>query len=396
MAPAKMAPARAKADALAERAPREELRAQAQQSQLTAGDWDDNLNFPTFLKYRGAAVGRQHPYGHIDVSTSKVIEVKNAKGEPVRGARVRVLEGKKQLLAATTPADGRVLFVPTLDGASKASVTVQVEGTGQASKELSVTAAGEHSLAVVLSDAQYRRASAMDIAFVLDTTGSMSDELRYLQREIGEIASRVQSAFQPLDLRFALIVYRDVGDQYVVKTFDFGPLSRFQDALAELVANGGGDEPEAVEQALAAMGQLSWSSGDASKVAFLVADAPAHAENERKLFKEMDSARLRGVRLYTVAASGVSDEAELELRTASQLTLGRYLFLTDDSGIGNSHAEPHIPCYVVQKLAGLLTHTLAAEVTGIRGEIPPGEVVRTVGNPQQGSCKGPNGIAYRL
>jgi hypothetical protein len=180
-----------------------------------------------------------------------------------------------------------------------------------------------------------------------------------------------------------------------VSSTDFGPLDRFEKALLAASANGGGDEPEAVDQALAALGQLSWSQGDVAKVAFLVADAPSHPAGRVRTLRAGNDARARGIRLYTIAASDTRPWAELQFRALAQLTLGRYIFLTDDSGVGNAHAEPHIPCYQVQKLAGLIERTLRAEVRGWREEVPPAELVRNVGAPQQGVCTY-EGLAYRL
>ena len=42
------------------------------------------------------------------------------------------------------------------------------------------------------------------------------------------------------------------------------------------------------------------------------------------------------------------------MRQAALVTNGRYLFLTDDSGVGLSHAEPNIACYRVTSLKSLL------------------------------------------
>ena len=39
------------------------------------------------------------------------------------------------------------------------------------------------------------------------------------------------------------------------------------------------------------------------------------------------------------------------MRAMAAATQSRYLFLTDDSGIGNPHAPPAIDCYRVTKLA---------------------------------------------
>lgn len=74
------------------------------------------------------------------------------------------------------------------------------------------------------------------------------------------------------------------------------------------------------------------------------------------------------------------------MRSAAFLTLSEYLFLTDDSGVGNTHAEPHIPCYQVQRLDQLMTRMIQAELTGARVEADPADIIRTVGNPVNGVC----------
>ena len=81
---------------------------------------------------------------------------------------------------------------------------------------------------------------------------------------------------------------------------------------------------------------------------------------------------------------------------AAQLTLGRYIFLTDDSGIGGPHAEPHIPCYQVQLLEHLLIRAIRSELSGRRLPASGTEVIRTVGSPRQdGSCMLQDGtVAY--
>ena len=90
--------------------------------------------------------------------------------------------------------------------------------------------------------------------------------------------------------------------------------------------------------------------------------------------------------MYPVASSGVNGEAELTMRATAQITGGRYIFLTNDSGIGNPHAEPHIPCYVVTKLQGAMIRMVESEMIGHRAEPAPGEVIRTVGSPVDGKC----------
>jgi hypothetical protein len=89
--------------------------------------------------------------------------------------------------------------------------------------------------------------------------------------------------------------------------------------------------------------------------------------------------RKKGVAIYPLACSGYDDAAEFVLRTCAVMTGGQFLFLTDDSGVGDSHAEPHIPYYNVQKLDRLMVRMIACELAGKRIEPEQGEILRAVG-----------------
>jgi hypothetical protein len=226
----------------------------------------------------------------------------------------------------------------------------------------------------------------LDIAFLLDTTGSMGDELSYLQAEIDGITKAIETKFPQTTPRYGLVLYKDKGDVYVTRSFDFGDAATFRARLAEQSAGGGGDLPEAVPEGLTAAMNLSWRAGAISRMAFWVADAPHHPGTEQQVRAQIDVAVQKGVHFYPVAASGTDPLAEYTMRSAAQLTGGRYVFLTDDSGIGNSHAEPHIPCYVVTRFDGAIVRMVESEMTGTHVEPLPAEVIRTVGEPQGGTC----------
>ena len=98
-------------------------------------------------------------------------------------------------------------------------------------------------------------------------------------------------------------------------------------------------------------------------------------------------AQAKGIHIYPVASSGVDGLAELAMRSAAQLTGGRYIFLTDDSAIGGAHAEPHIPCYVVTKFDRALVRMVESEMSGQHVFAPLGEILRTVGSPTDGTCQ---------
>jgi hypothetical protein len=201
------------------------------------------------------------------------------------------------------------------------------------------------------------------------------------------IADFVHSKFAGTSIHYGLILYRDHGDDYLTRVFDFtGDLAKFQSDLNAQSSDGGGDTPEAMEEALALVPQLHWRDGNTARLSFLVADAPPHDYGYKPYLKAVDALRPQGIRLYPVAASGVDPEAEYLMRAGAQATLGRYIFLTDDSGVGGSHEAPTIPCYQVELLSRLLYREIASELSGTRIAVDPADVIRSVGDPQDGVC----------
>ncbi|MCA9705044.1 MAG: VWA domain-containing protein [Myxococcales bacterium] len=207
-------------------------------------------------------------------------------------------------------------------------------------------------------------APVLEIGFVLDTTGSMGDELQYLKTEIRSIAQQIGHEYPNVAQRYGLVVYRDQSDAYVVLHHDFEPLDAFVDHLGGYGAGGGGDFPEAMDQGLQAASALQWSDQDAAKLVFLVADAPPHAEGYRSYVHATGSLASKGVSVYPVASSGVEPVCEYLMRWAARATGGTYLFLTDHSGIGNAHADPHADDYELKSLRDHMLDVIRAELGG--------------------------------
>jgi hypothetical protein len=354
--------------------------------QLTAADWDDNEYFDFYLEALPELRG-QSDLPAFDPSDRIVITVTTPAGAPLSGVRVQVLGDDALELDAPTASDGRLLFFPGHDGSGTAeSLSVRVELPDGSVRNFAPPSADTRHWRIEI-DAPAAPPPALDLAFVLDTTGSMGDELEYIKAEIGDIAARIRTDRPDLSMRFALIVYRDMGDAYVTRRFDFvDDLADFRSDLNVQQADGGGDYPEAMDQAMTDMLELSWRPGNVARVAFLIADAPPHTDRAQRVLDLADASRRKGIKLYPVAASGVSTEAEYVMRIAAQISLARYLFVTDDSGIGNPHEEPHIPCYQVQYLNDLMVHVLRSELEGTRLPVAPESVLRTVGTYENGRC----------
>ncbi len=235
--------------------------------------------------------------------------------------------------------------------------------------------------------------TTLDVAIVLDVTGSMGDEIAFLQAEIGAIRTSIATKYPSAAQRWSLVAYRDRNEPTFIEVVDFNTdVSKFTNALSAQHAAGGGDFPEAPDAALAAARTLQWRGGnDNARLVFWVADAPHHAEYATGMADAVRGLRAQKVHVYPVASSGVDLFTEMTMRETAQFTGGRYVFLTDDSGIGNSHLEPRVPCYFVTKLDKAITRMIDIEMTGVYRAPEPSEQLRNQGSPSStGVCAAAN------
>jgi hypothetical protein len=350
---------------------------------LTAGSFDDNVDpfvfrsFVNKLAQNGALGGladklRGHPITVI---------VKDSAGKPVGNARVKLSANGAASAELTTRSDGRAVFLPPWDNLpASESLSATVTAPTAKNSVTEVIAAGASRWEITVPGIEARRVRNLDLAIVLDTTGSMGDELDYLKAEFRGISAAIHKKFPDLQQRFALVLYRDDGDEYVVRPFDFtNSLGEFHTRLAAQRASGGGDYPEAVHRGLEEANQLRWRDEDTARVLFLVGDAPPHAQFRGRTMAAADALRKKGVAIYPIACSGYDDACELVMRSCAMLTGSQFLFLTDDSGVGGAHAEPRIPYYQVERLERLMIRMIAGELSGQRVEPAASDIIRTVG-----------------
>ena len=204
--------------------------------------------------------------------------------------------------------------------------------------------------------------NVLDIAFVVDATGSMGDEINYLKTELKDVIERVQQENQSLQVRTASVFYRDHGDQYLTHESDFTPtISSTLDFIQNQYAAGGGDFPEAVDEALdATLNRLSWSSEARGRILFLVLDAPPHQADSvvKRMHQLVYKAAAMGVRIIPITGSGINKDVEFLMRSMALATNSTYVFLTDHSGVGNKHLAPSTDNFDVQKLNDLMVNII--------------------------------------
>jgi len=158
------------------------------------------------------------------------------------------------------------------------------------------------------------------------------------------------------------VFYRDQGDQYLTRV---SPFTENIGALINFVkgqnADGGGDFPEAVHTALStAINQQSWSSNARTRLLFLVLDAPPHHEDAviQSIQASIEKAAQKGIKIIPITASGIDKDTEFMMRFMSIATNGTYVFITNDSGIGNNHLSPTVGKYDVEYLNNLMVRLI--------------------------------------
>lgn len=195
------------------------------------------------------------------------------------------------------------------------------------------------------------RGPRIEVAFVLDATGSMGPYIEEARRRIKEIADGLASGTPKPELRFALVSYRDEGDAYVTRIDPFTEsVATIKGALDKTKADGGGDTPEAVLEGLvAAIRQLAWTATDGKtiRLIYLVGDAPAQhyagGPTEQQVAAE---ARKKGIVIHSILVGGsMSTDGRETFDRLARLTEGRMLELRDGvrsavAAAGSSTAPP--------------------------------------------------------
>lgn len=179
--------------------------------------------------------------------------------------------------------------------------------------------------------------AAMDVVFVLDTTGSMGGLIEGAKQKIWSIINHLNQ-YQPQPrLRIGLVAYRDRGDIYITR---HTPLDEDLDTIySDLMgfrAAGGGDIPESVNQALyEAVTRFDWNPDPkALRMIFLVGDAPPHMnyDNDVLYFESCRLARERDIIINTIQCGNASDTRQYWLEIA-QLGGGEYAQIRQDGGM---------------------------------------------------------------
>jgi len=303
---------------------------------VRAGWADDNAQYGRYLGY----LDRFSQSGalKLDVADRIVFTVRDSAGRSVHNCDLTVRNSAGGVLCRRrTYADGRAMFFPR-EFAGRTRRPLKVEARwGQEKLAQPLDIQGRHNVELRFDAGRgVIERAPLDVAFIIDTTGSMSDEIERLRQTLEAIHYQVTQMTPKPDVRFAMVLYRDRGDKYVTKAAPFtGDIEHFARQLKSVAAAGGGDDPEDINEALrVAAKDLNWRPG-ATKLAFLLGDAPPHLDYGQQ-FTYLDFMRdsaERGIKVTAIGASGLDNRGEYVFRQLSQYTMGLFVFLT----YGESH-----------------------------------------------------------
>ncbi len=284
------------------------------------------------------------------------IQVINYSDRPVVNARVYLKNKEGEIIwTALSDNTGKAELWANLYDSTVTSknIYIEVKSEGQTFK-LSNPQKFNDGINFINIPVQCSKPSRANIAFVVDATGSMGDEIAYLQAELADVLTKIKKNHKNVNINTASVFYRDKTDSYLVQKSDFTDnINTTHDFINLQGAGGGGDFPEAVDAGLnTAINELKWTEGSLANVIFLILDAPPH--NDSESIKNMQDltkkAAEKGIKIVPVTASGIDKSTEYLMRSIALATNGTYVFLTDDSGIGNSHIKPTTDEYRVEFL----------------------------------------------
>ena len=177
----------------------------------------------------------------------------------------------------------------------------------------------------------------IEVCFVLDTTGSMGGLIEGAKQKIWAIANEILASEPTPNLRIGLIGYRDRKEAYVTQVHDLS--DDIDDIYAKLMkfqAQGGGDTPESVNQALhEAVTKIKWNkSKKVLKLIFLVGDAPPHMDyqDDVKYPEICKMAVKKNLILNTVQCGNMASTTPI-WKEIAKLAEGDYVAIAQSGGV---------------------------------------------------------------
>jgi len=352
---------------------------------ITAAEWNDLDNWafwgnlmtsqsnadpesenyvPSYSEYRY--------YWGLNTGSRFAVKVKDASGNPVVGAKIELKDESGKTLWKSV-SDNKGLANLWADVFTKdpqtvtGSCTVAIDNVAMEGNPV-MTSFNEEARLNEYVVAHTGVGNNVDIAFIVDATGSMTDEINFLKEDLLDILNRCAQIQSDKKLFTGAVFYRDQGDDYLTRVQGFSDnVTSTTSFVKKQEAAGGGDTPEAVHTALeVSLSDLQWHTNAYSRMAFIILDAPAHKDHQgvvESMQKSIAAYSEKGIKLIPVFCSSYSKDCEFMCRQFAILTGGTYVFLTNDSGVGGEHIQATVGEYQVEHLNDLIVRLITSYIS---------------------------------
>ncbi len=177
----------------------------------------------------------------------------------------------------------------------------------------------------------------IEVVFCLDTTGSMGGLIEGAKQKIWSISNQIAGGKPTPDLKIGLVAYRDRGDAYITKIVELtDDLDAIHGKLRKFQAQGGGDGPESVNQALDdSVNKIKWSTDKKTlRIIFLVGDAPPHMDykDDAKYPDTCKKACEKGIIINSIQCGGDA-ECQKHWKEICKLAEGSYAQIAQTGGV---------------------------------------------------------------
>ncbi len=328
--------------------------------QLTAGEWKDldNWSFWDNLMKDQQFEGHRKKWGFYPNHRYE-LKLSDFHGQPLSHIKVNLRNEKQEIVwSAISDNKGSICAWGNFYGGSSERFEFEILHPDSTKKIAAIPYS--KGLNNVQMASICSASKKVDIAFVVDVSGSMHDEIRYLRSEINDVVERASSDETELQVRTGAVFYSGRHEKQFLNS---SPLTKGSETTAAFLRESplGGGSSEAVNLGLGiAVREFDWNESAMARLVFVLLDeAPSHDEETKKdLHKLVQEAALKGIKVIPVAASGTNKTLEFLLKFMAMGTNSTYTFLTNHSGIGDNHIAPEAGSYNVETLNDLLVRLI--------------------------------------
>jgi len=218
----------------------------------------------------------------------------------------------------------------------------------------------------VPEDTEY--VNSLDVVFLIDSSGSMSEELSEVKNEVGTLISELNTLVENLRIGFIMFGSTLYGENPYVDPRNVLPFSSNLETINNFIAQfsaSGGAEPWG--DSLNYLKEMSWDAG--ARLAILITDEETNADtkinsnDDSELYNLVEELVEMGIFVSTMMCYGGNDHLEEQLTQIAILGGGTYIELSGESSELIDAAI--VMCEEVLAEAGLL---ISAEFTVVYQE----------------------------